>query len=69
MNEDGTVMDETEMLHEICFDSEGFAVSSNPHFLYKIAEMCANSGRYLEEGLLCLDDYLNILVFHNPTES
>jgi hypothetical protein len=53
----------------MCYDSEGFAVTSNPEFLFKIGQLCADSGRFLEEGLLCLDDYLNIINFQSPTEA
>jgi len=35
--------------------------------LFRIGKICAESGWFLEEGLLCLDDYLNIINFQNPT--
>lgn len=54
---------------EIFYDSEGFAVTSDPEFLFRMGKMCAESGRFLEEGLLCLDDYLNIINFSAVEET
>lgn len=47
-------------------DSEGFAVYSDLKFLYQIGRIWAESGKYLEEGILCLDDYINLMDFFNP---
>ena len=44
-------------------ESEGFAVYSDLKFLYQIGEICAESGKYLEEGIFCLDDYINLSEF------
>ena len=43
----------------IVHESEGFAVYSDLKFLYQIGKICAESGKYLEEGILCLDDYIS----------
>lgn len=48
-------------------ESEGFSVYSDLKFLYQIGKICAESGKYLEEGILCLDDYINLLTFFNPS--
>ena len=40
-------------------ESEGFAVWSDPKFLYQIGKI--TSEMFMEEGLVCLDDFLNIL--------
>lgn len=66
INEDGLEIEENI---EIFYDSEGFAVTSDPEFLFKMGKLCAESGRYLEEGLLCLDDFLNILNFNTVVEN
>ena len=42
-------------------ESEGFAVWSDPRFLYQIGKITSETGMFMEEGLVCLDDYLNIL--------
>jgi len=39
----------------------GFSVYSDPHFLFKIGKICANSGEYLNLGLNSLHDYLLIM--------
>ena len=44
-------------------ESEGFAVYSDLKFLYQIGKICAQSGKYLEEGILCLDDFINLSNF------
>lgn len=33
-----------------------------------MGKICAESGLFLEEGLLCLDDYLNINLINPPDE-
>jgi len=42
-------------------DSEAFSVWSDPKFLYQIGKITSECGMFMEEGLVCLDDYLNIL--------
>lgn len=63
---------ETELLDEsnmnLGHESEGFAVYSDLKFLYQIGKICGESGKFLEEGILCLDDYINLLNFFNPSE-
>lgn len=65
-------MVETELLDEsninLGHESEGFNVYSDLKFLYQIGKICAESGKFLEEGILCLDDYINLLNFFNPTD-
>jgi hypothetical protein len=64
---------QTELLDEsninLGHESEGFSVYSDLKFLYQIGKICAESGKYLEEGILCLDDYINLLTFFNPSSS
>lgn len=48
--------------------SENFVVYSDSKFLYQIGKICAESGKYKEEGILCLDDYISWITFFNPTE-
>lgn len=50
-------------------ESECFSVYSDLKFLYQIGRIWAESGKFLEEGILCLDDYINILNFLNPMDS
>jgi len=66
MNDEGIEIEENI---EIYYDSEGFAVTSDPEFLFWMGKLCAESGRFLEEGLLCLDDFLNILNFNSVEET
>lgn len=67
----GNIM-ETDLLDEsnmnLGHESEGFGVYSDLKFLYQIGKICAESGKFLEEGILCLDDYINLLNFFNPTQ-
>lgn len=55
---------ETDLLDEsnanLGRESEGFWVYSDLKFMYQIGKIWAESNKYLEEGLLCLDDLLNI---------
>jgi hypothetical protein len=55
---------ETDLLDEsnvnLGRESEGFCVYSDLKFMYQIGKICAESNKYLEEGLLCLDDLLSI---------
>jgi len=43
-----------------------FKISSDVKFLYQIGKICAESGKYLEEGIKCLDDYINLLTYFDP---
>lgn len=47
-------------------ESECFSVYSDLKFLYQIGRICAESGKFLEEGILWLDDYINLINFFNP---
>ncbi|CAI2360996.1 unnamed protein product [Moneuplotes crassus] len=66
-NNDNTHLDESQIY--IKRASEGFAVNSDVKFLYQIGKICAESGKYLEEGIKCLDDYINLLTFFDPSVS
>lgn len=48
-------------------ESEGFAVTSDPLFLYHIGRICAESGKFMDEGLSCLNDFLLINEYHYPS--
>ena len=54
---------------ELNYESQGFAVQSDLKFLYQIGRIWAESGKYLEEGMLWLDDYINLINFFYPTET
>ena len=49
--------------------SECFSVYSDLKFLYQIGRIWAESGKFLEEGILWLDDYINLLDFFNPADT
>jgi len=38
-------------------------------FLYQIGKICAESGKFLEEGIMCLDDYINLLCFFSEVKN
>lgn len=56
------MLSETQ-LGNLMHESEGFAVYSDLKFLYQIGKIWAESGKYLEEGILWLDDYINLTNF------
>ena len=56
-------------MFDLNYESQGFAVQSDLKFLYQIGRICAESGKFLEEGMLWLDDYINLINFFYPTET
>ena len=39
-------------MFDLNYESQGFAVQSDLKFLYQIGRICAESGKFLEEGML-----------------